>query len=295
LALLALLAACGSLPRPFEGRPGSLATQLAQPPPARLAVPVPTNALLSDEASQAYAEAVADALQQQEVPAVVDIARSGDWRLAVTAELRGDKVVPIFAVLDPNGQQRGATEGGSVDAALWADGTKPTLEKAAAAAAPALAELLTSIEAARRLSDPNSLANRPARIQVKTVTGAPGDGNHSLTRQIRLQLPQVGELVQDKAAGADFVVEGQVHIAAGAGGMQRVEIQWIVSDMRGAELGRVVQLNEVAPGTLDKVWGDVALVVAQEAAGGIRDVITNQTGPRASTQATPAKPAAAAP
>ena len=41
-----------------------------------------------------------------------------------------------------------------------------------------------------------------------------------------------------------------------------------------------MQLNEVPPGTLDKFWGDVALVVAQEAAGGVKDVILNQAGAR---------------
>ena len=56
-----------------------------------------------------------------------------------------------------------------------------------------------------------------------------------------------------------------------------------------------MQLNEVAPGSLDRYWGDVAVVVAQEAAGGIRDVILNQLGPRASAHPAMAKPAAATP
>jgi hypothetical protein len=53
-----------------------------------------------------------------------------------------------------------------------------------------------------------------------------------------------------------------------------------VDDARGREAGRVVQLNEVAAGTLDKLWGDVAVVVVQEASGGVRDVIFNQSGAR---------------
>jgi hypothetical protein len=61
--------------------------------------------------------------------------------------------------------------------------------------------------------------------------------------------------------------------------------------MQGHELGRIVQLNDVAPGSLDRYWGDVALVVAQEAAGGVRDVILNQLGTRGSAKT--AKPASA--
>ena len=37
-------------------------------------------------------------------------------------------------------------------------------------------------------------------------------------------------------------------------------------------------MNEVPAGTLSHYWGDVAVAVVQEAAGGIRDVLLNQTG-----------------
>ena len=65
-----------------------------------------------------------------------------------------------------------------------------------------------------------------------------------------------------------------------AGGKDRVEIQWVINDGRGREVGRVGQLNEVPHGMLDQYWGDVALVVAQEAAGGVRDVIASQRAAR---------------
>jgi hypothetical protein len=40
----------------------------------------------------------------------------------------------------------------------------------------------------------------------------------------------------------------------------------------------VVQLNEIPAGTLDHHWGDVAVVVASEASGGVNDVILRQSG-----------------
>ena len=42
-----------------------------------------------------------------------------------------------------------------------------------------------------------------------------------------------------------------------------------------------MQLNEVPARSLDRFWGDVAVVVATEAAGGVRDVIINAGGGRA--------------
>ena len=53
LLLLLLLAACGALPQPFFGNPGATGSRLAEPPPSRLAIPTPSQSLLSDEAAQA--------------------------------------------------------------------------------------------------------------------------------------------------------------------------------------------------------------------------------------------------
>ncbi len=236
--------------------------------------------MLPDMAADTIAGALADALVAQEIPAVAEAARRGDWHVVLTAELKDGKVVPRYTVTDPNGKSQGASEGQPVDAGTWANADPKTLREVATQAAPGIVSLLSSIQAARLASDPNSLVNRPARVYFKGVTGAPGDGNTSLARQIRQKLPQLGEVVQDTADNADFTLEGQVRTAPGANGTVRVEIQWIVNDAAGAERGRIVQLNEVPPGTVDGLWGDVAYVVAQEAAGGVKDVILNQIGGR---------------
>jgi len=280
LAVLILLTACGDLPQPFLGRPGTMAERLSQPPPSRLAIPSPALSLLPDAGADTWAGAVADALKIEEVPAVAGRSRRrSDWTLVLSAELRGTEVVPTYAVQNPSGEQQGFVEGAPVPAANWASGDPAVLKAAAAQAAPAIASMLNRIEAARRQSDPTSLQNRPARIYFTGVTGAPGDGNRSLPAQMQTRLTNMGLVVQDNAKGADFILAGQVQTAPGAGGTMRVELQWIVTDAKG-ERGRIVQLNEVPPGTLDRFWGDVAVVVAEEAAGGVRDVILNAGGAR---------------
>jgi len=273
-----VLAGCGDLPRPFMGAPGATAQRLAQPPPARLAVAAPGDALLDDSAAQALAKALAEALVNEEVPAVSAPARQGDWTLRVAAEARGPMVVPNFTVANPAGEAQGSSEGKPVAASAWAAGNPPTLIGVATDAAPEIAALLTRIEAARRQSDPRSLYNRPAKIWVMDVTGAPGDGNFTLTRLMREQLPQLGEIVQDNPRGVDFTVSGKVVVAEASASTQRVEIQWTVTDAAGTERGRVVQLNEVPKGTLDHYWGEVAMVVVNEASGGVRDVVLEQSG-----------------
>jgi hypothetical protein len=280
LALVAPLAACGDLPRPFMGAPGAAAMRLRLPPPPRLAVPPPSEALLSDEASRAFADDMAQGLQAQEVPAVAAEPKPSDWQLVTTAEERGGAVVPVFTVRNPKGEPQGNAEGKPVPLSDWAAARPATLQQAAADAAPSVSALLSRIQAALLRSDPNSLYNRPARVLVETVDGAPGDGDRALTAQMKDQLAKLGPIVQDTGRGADFSVAGHVRTAPGAGGTMRVEIQWVVKDARGDERGRILQLNEVPPGSLDHFWGDVAVVVAQEASGGVRDVILTQSGRR---------------
>ena len=113
---------------------------------------------------------------------------------------------------------------------------------------------------------------------VADVTGAPGDGNQSLTRQMRARLAVLGPVVLTTPTGADFTVQGEVKVVPQPKRQERVEIQWIVKTGSGDERGRVVQLNEIPAGTLDHYWGDVAVVVAAEASNGVNDVINRQSG-----------------
>jgi len=278
LLLPLLLASCGDLPWPFIGNPGANGRILAQPPTPRLAVPPPGNALLPDAASRQFADALAAGLQEREVPAVADRVRASDWQLVASAEQRGDTVVPVFRVLNPKGEDKGHTEGPPVPTQDWANAAPALLDRTARAAAPKISSLLTSIQTTAMHADPNSLYNRIAKVQVATVTGAPGDGNTALTKQLKSHLAALGPMVQDDPGGADFTVQGDVRMVPIAGGQQRVEIQWTVKAASGDERGKVVQLNEIPAGALDHYWADVAVVVATEAAGGVNDVINRQSG-----------------
>jgi len=295
LMVLAGLGACGSLPAPFAGQPGTLGARLAEPPPTRLAVPTPDATGLSPAGGALFAKAVADDLDEAEVPAVVQPAKPGDWRLAIHPETVSDQLVPVFTVFDPSGTARGSVRGNPFPAQAWQSADAAALQQAAREAAPKIADLLTTIDAKVKQSDPNSLYNRPARVAVLGVQGAPGDGNEALVRQLKAQLPKLDVTVQDNANGADFVVAGLVRTApVPASDLTRVEIVWQVVDAAGHDLGRVIQMNDVPNGTLDHFWGDVAVAVAQEAAAGVKEMILKQTAEHA--QAKPGTaPASSAP
>ncbi len=276
--VLCLLASCGDLPEPFIGNPGATARRLAQPLTPLLAVPPGSDTLLPDAANQELAKQIALALQATEVPAMVRAPEKTDWRLITKAQRDGDFVTPMFSVQDPQGKEEGTAEGEKVPAEAWANADNALLTQIAAEAGPRIGAVLTSIRIAHDKADPGSLYNRPAKVMVADVTGAPGDGNISLTQQMRARLAVLGPVVLTTPAGADFIVQGDVKVVPIPNHQERVEIQWSVKTGSGDERGRVVQLNEIPSGTLDKYWGDVAVVVATEASNGVNDVILRQAG-----------------
>ncbi|MCA3366268.1 MAG: hypothetical protein INF79_11725 [Roseomonas sp.] len=280
LALLPLLlAACGDLPQPFRGNPGGLAGRLVTPPPYRVAVPSPEAALLSGTESEAFARAIAQALLRREVPAVAEDPLPLDWRLTVEMRLEGNRVLPYYALFDPDGAPQGVAEGSAIPARDWARPTAALLTDVANDASRRAADLLLRAEAARKSTVPSALTSAgPPRVYLLPVRGAPGDGNDSLTARMREALGDQGILAQDVADGAGFAAEGRVNVVPAGRGMQRVEILWIVSRRDGQDLGRVLQMNEIPAGLLDRHWGDIAFAAAAEAAGGVQRVIENAGG-----------------
>ncbi|MFN6254370.1 MAG: hypothetical protein ACK4Y5_20170 [Acetobacteraceae bacterium] len=278
LALLAL-AACGDLPQPFRGNPGGMAGRLAVPPPYRVAVPTPDAAMLTGTESEALARAIAQALLKREVPAVAEDPLPLDWRLAVDMRLEGNRVVPRYALFDPDGAPQGVAEGSPLPARDWARPNAALLADVANDAARRAADLLLRAEAARKSSAPSALTSAgPPRVYLLPVRGAPGDGNESLTARMREALGDQGILAQDVADGAGFAADGRVNVVPVGRGMQRVEILWVISRRDGQELGRVLQMNEIPAGLLDRFWGDIAFAAAAEASGGVQRVIENAGG-----------------
>ena len=278
LCLALALAACGDLPQPFAGNPGANALRLSRPPPARLVVAPPTGALLEDHDASVWARAVANALVSAEIPALVAPAHDGDWRLALSATMTGPTVQPRYVYLDPRGHSHGDVAGAPVAAAAWASGDPAVFTHAAADAAPQVLGLVRAVEAELKQSDPNSLYNRPARIFFSGVTGAPGDGNVSLARDMRSKIPDTGDLLATRRETADFLLDATVRVTDEPGGQQQVEIHWVVRDQEGRIAGDVAQGKDLPRGMLDHFWGDIAGAITDQAAGGVHDVITNYSG-----------------
>lgn len=274
------LAACVDTTQPYRGRPGLVGKRLAVPLALRLAVPPPGEALLPDAAALALSEKVAAALQAQDVPAIATAAPLPlDWQVVIVADRDGELIRPRLRLVDADGRLLAVAEAQPIGLRAWAEAAPGTLDALAAETVPRLTGLLLQVEAARKATDPASLTTGPPRVRMAGVRGAPGDGNAALATRMKEFLAGVGFLVQDAADGAAYALSGEVTMTGAGRGLQRVEIQWIVSRRDGEELGRVVQINEVPAGRLNRFWGDIAYVVAEEASDGVKTVIANALAP----------------
>jgi hypothetical protein len=287
LAPLAL-AGCGDFPEPMLHRPGRMGMILAHPPPQRLVVPVPARALLDDKAAALFAHDLSDAMVAQTVPAFAQKPQRGDWVLGVGAALDDGMVTPNYSIIDPRGHVQGNLAGAAVSSQAWSNGDATTLSAAAAAAGPSLAALLSNIDAALKESDPDSLYNRPPRLDFSGVTGAPGDGDDALAKEMRRDIAGLGVILVGQKNQADYLMHGQVRVSRINPTTQHIEIDWIIDATAGKEAGRVAQLHDIPTGSLDTYWGDVAVVAAGEAATGVKEVIDNNIGKKSA--APPASP-----
>lgn len=260
LLLVALLSACQPLPQPFAP---------AEKPPLHplvtleegLGVVLAQPAGFAEPDATALSEATITAFHDAEIPAWVGPARWELPRLVIRAE-------PGRVVYDLTDGRGTPIKSVSVEIAtptIGADAAKRLARDAVGALAPALIE-------------PEYREHRAIAVSVAGVAGAPGDGNIALARAVDFVLRQNKLEVRDQASPAPssdplIRLRGRVEAGRPQGGAQPVEIAWTVYGADGAEIGTATQRNTVPAGSLDRDWGETAMLVADAAFEGIAPLI----------------------
>ena len=253
LACVFLLAACGSLPRPFQPEekspPGALEAALG----ARAGVFVEAIPGLDAAQSEHLTAALVRALHARDVAAGRQTSNRASYRIAA----RQDETGRLFWSL--------AAPGGTI--VLQFEDAVAHQDSRIEAAAARFADYFNPPEAV------TETLGAPARLtlSVQAVDGAPGDGRASLTRAMRRALAAYGLQSTKSLENADFVVLGSVYLAdaADSSDHQSIAVDWTVLSPDGARVGTVNQSNVIQKGTLDGAWGPVARIVAENGADGI--------------------------
>lgn len=176
--------------------------------------------------------------------------------------IAGEELVPVKSGTDP-----------------WAGLDQATADKIANKTASDLAAWLPKTATPQPVSAPARPSGpRPAPADnaspgevltyVPAVTGAPGDGQRSLTLAIKKQLFKKGIKITSTSGSAAYTVKGSVEIAK-AGNKEAITIQWQVLDPSSRLLGTVSQKNTIAAGSLNGNWGATADAAANAATDGI--------------------------
>jgi hypothetical protein len=127
----------------------------------------------------------------------------------------------------------------------------------------------TTTAAATAASPPRAAAPKAAGVMVQPVTGAPGDGQRSLTIALKKRLYAGGVKLANGTAVNVYMVKGIVKLSDASGGKQSIRIDWQVLDPSGKKLGTVSQQNTIPRGSLNGPWGAIADAAAGAAADGI--------------------------
>ena len=263
LAAGVAVAACQPVPRPFVDTSHVDLNPLSQPENAGIVVAAVADA--PPATATALAAALAETLREAGIPATVGAGNASatvlnglvvdpgagariEWTLAA----RGEAAPVVF---------NQSIEGTPIRP--WALADPELMAQLASEAAPRIVAMIRG----EPVAPPPS-----TRIAVQPVTGAPGDGDASLTAAMRSALIDAGlELVAEDAA--DLVVVGTVEAAPPSEGQQDIRISWIVSSASGGAVGRITQESPVEANSLDEHWGDVAVFIVQGAAVGIVEIL----------------------
>jgi hypothetical protein len=303
--LITPLAACGDLPRPFEGAgragdPGLLELR------DTATVRVEGGDDLPEGASAHLARAMARALRLRDIPAYSDSDLGGDYILRPNVEASlietGAALDITWVLMRPDGLAIDTTRSrGELDADQWFadqpsgpeennlavpkelvdkirelegmpdDPTQKTYDNLVAKPADDIAFLITG--------DRSSLRAAPMmKIALIDFAGAPGDGNTALARSAGALLQARGITVDSKEIDDHSVIlSATIDVspveAETKTPLDRVSIEWIIMEVDGTELGQMNQNNVVPRGRLDERWGSVASLAAQAAVDTLTGVL----------------------
>jgi len=272
LAALLLVSACGALPKPFQraDAPPDVLARAKGGNGVRIGLPEGT----TEPMAKLIADAVAKALAARDIPATVGL--DGRLRYALKGRVVAgggataahptriewqlfDKAAEPFFAFHHD------VEGSAWE---WEWGSPKIIQRIGADTGRLVAEAVAP-------PDKTLIAvAAPSRgVWVRPISGAPGDGDKSLTRAMRFALMGAQVAVTSDRAAARHILEGEVNLGTSKDNQQPVEIRWTVTYPDGGTVGSAVQRNVVPTGTFEGRWGETASIIAAAAVPGVKNVL----------------------
>lgn len=271
-AILAALAACQPVPQPFA-HDGKSKNPFLVPSSDTGGITVLSVAGAPDATAETLLSAMADSLAEHEIPAATGtgnrLSRFVQASAAVAPAGKGRlKVELIWDLFDRGGALLGTEKvSRTIDSAEWDRPDRRALRSLTDGAAAKFASLVLYPS-----GGPGERAAPP--LHVRPVDGMKPDDGATLRQAMATALRRRNFTVFPAIEGAGLVISGHFSAAGPPGADPRpVEISWTVLDAAGRELGKLTQRNTVPAADLASGWKTLAAVIAENAAGGIGDMI----------------------
>jgi hypothetical protein len=273
LALILLLglvaSACGDLPRPFQPEYKDDGNFSMMPVDKAGMVVRPVDGL-PPAAAEAFTRALIDALRREDVAAMAAPGNRASLVLAGAAVGDSSGWDITLALGDP--QQKRLGEVMSHASPAVADDPK-AWDSYAAALARSVVGILQS--------DPTLRPGNAPVVGVAPIAGLDGPEARALVRALEYTLRRAHIQLADGSDKATHVVGAEVALGPKRGPAGRevrsIEVVWTVRRANGSEIGQIRQANDVPIAILEAEWPDVALAVADAAAGSIIDLVNRQS------------------
>ncbi len=138
---------------------------------------------------------------------------------------------------------------------------------------PAADNDIASPESPAKGDVPSKSLKTPPDLWVDEVTGAPGDGNRSLTAALREILRGAGYPLARSPSGAMYFVQASVDVSVIDHSTEHITIVWSMVGRDGSEIGRISQNNDIPRGMLHDTWGETARYAARGGFEGVRAIL----------------------
>lgn len=267
LTVLAIVAACGELPRPFQTAHDNKENfQLMPIDKAGMVVHPPDG--MPGPAAAAFTTALVDALRNEDVAAMTGPGNPASLVLGGSANAESGGWTIKLALADANRAPVGSVTShvspqSAEDPSSWSPYARQM--------AKSIAALLQSDGTAPRADAPS--------VAIGDISGLPDADRRMLVHALEYVLQRDRLQIAASPEKATHVLLGTVVIAPphGLTGQQtrKVDVQWTVQrfDKDKTDVGQLHQANDVPVEMLNQDWPDIAMAVADAAADGIVDLV----------------------
>lgn len=270
-ALYILAAGCQPIPQPFA-HPEKTINPIVVPSADFGGVTILPISGLTYERGRSLSAAMADALLSQGIIAGPDSSnrRSTFLQGAVTETGSAGaltRVTIVWDLFDGNGKFLGSREKAlALPRDSWSRHDQKSLRDLVKDTAADLAGLVKG--ESDRSADKSRIA-----LHVGKMKGETGNSLAPLRHAMKAALKKRDFRITDELEGAGLVIAGAVELGPESAEPRPIRITWLVLDTAGKELGKLTQQNSVPRQKLKKVWETLANVIADNAAGGVSDLV----------------------